>query len=54
MAKNREKVNPKKIELYNSILNSTIASGSLEGIVIPPKVAQEMLEKVLIKIRKSV
>jgi len=54
MAKKKQKTNFEKEELYNSILNSTIASGSLEGIVISPQAAQKMLQKVLIKIGKSV
>jgi hypothetical protein len=54
MAKKKQKTNLEKAELYNSILNSTVSSGSLEGIVMSPQAAQEMLRKVLIKIGKSV
>ena len=39
--------------LYNTILASAIASGSLEGIIIPQDTAQKILQKVLIKIEKS-
>lgn len=53
MAKKKQQTNLEKAELYRSILNSTIASGSLEGIIISPHAAQEMLQKVLIKIEKS-
>jgi len=46
-------MNQEKAELYNSILNSTIASGSLEGINISKEDAQKMLQRVLLKIEKS-
>jgi len=49
----KAKNNSKNTTLYNSILASAVASGSLEGINIPPDTAQKILQKVLIKIEKS-
>lgn len=47
------KNNKKDTTLYNSILASAVASGSLEGIIIPQDTAQKILQKVLVKIEKS-
>ncbi|UTA67009.1 hypothetical protein [Emticicia sp. 21SJ11W-3] len=53
MRKKKQTLSPERTELYNSILNSTIASGNLEGINITKEDAQKMLQRVLIKIEKS-
>lgn len=49
----KAKNNTNNTTLYNAILASAIASGSLEGIIIPQDTAQKILQKVLIKIEKS-